>query len=93
MTKKDKSRLVVLDKEMGCCKVESLISVDERGQMVIPKEIRDKANIKGGDKLALITWEKNKKISCVTLIKADELTGFVNEFLGPVMNIMLKNKD
>jgi len=34
-----------------------------------------------------------KKISCVILIKADELTGFVNEFLGPGMNMMSKNKD
>jgi len=34
-----------------------------------------------------------KKISCIALIKTDELTGFVNEFLSPVMNVMLKNKD
>ena len=32
-----------LGKEMNCCKVESIISVDERGQMVLPKELRDKA--------------------------------------------------
>ena len=25
-----------------CCKVEAMVSVDERGQMVLPKEIRDK---------------------------------------------------
>ena len=31
----------------------SLISVDDRGQMVLPKEIRDKANILPGDKLAV----------------------------------------
>jgi len=28
------------------------------GQMVLPKELRDRAGIKGGDKLALIGWEK-----------------------------------
>lgn len=44
----------------GSCKVDSLVSVDERGQMVLPKELRDKAGIKGkgGEKLAVITWEK-----------------------------------
>jgi len=26
---------------MGCCRIESLISVDGRGQMVIPKEMRE----------------------------------------------------
>lgn len=69
----------------SCCRVESLISVDERGQMVLPKELRDKANIKAGDKLALISWEKDGDICCISLIKADYLAEKVKEFLGPVM--------
>jgi len=69
----------------SCCRVESMISVDERGQMVLPKELRDKANIKAGDKLALISWEKNGEICCITLIKSDYLAEKVKEFLGPVM--------
>ena len=73
---------------MSCCKVESLISVDERGQMVLPKEIRDKANIKAGDKLALISWEKDGKVCCFTLIKADDFGGMVKEMLGPMMKEM-----
>lgn len=73
-------------KAMNCCKIESLISVDERGQMVLPKELRDKANIKPGDKLALITWEMDGDICCLTLIKADNLAERVREFLGPVMS-------
>ena len=35
---------------MSCCKVESIVSVDERGQMVLPKEIRERAKIGAGDK-------------------------------------------
>ena len=73
---------------LSCCKVESLISVDERGQMVLPKEIRDKANIKAGDKLALISWEKDGKVCCFTLIKADDFGGMVKEMLGPMMKEM-----
>jgi antitoxin PrlF len=72
-------------KAASCCHVESLISVDERGQMVLPKELRDKANIKAGDKLALISWEKDGEICCLTLIKADNLAERVREFLGPVL--------
>ena len=30
----------------GGCKVESLVTVDERGQMVLPKDLRDRAGIK-----------------------------------------------
>lgn len=72
-------------KVMSCCRVESMISVDERGQMVLPKELRDKANIKAGDKLALISWEMDGDICCISLIKASYLAERVSEFLGPVM--------
>jgi antitoxin PrlF len=70
----------------GCCRVESMISVDERGQMVLPKELRDKANIRAGDKLALISWEKDGEVCCISLIKANYLAERVTEFLGPVMS-------
>ena len=66
---------------LGCCKVQSLISVDERGQMVLQKEIRDKANIRPGDKLALISWEKDGRVCCFTLIKADDFGDMVKEML------------
>ncbi len=69
----------------GRCKVEALISVDDRGQMVLPKEVREKAEIHTGDKLALVSWEKNGKICCFTLIKADEFGEMVKGLLGPVM--------
>ena len=69
----------------SCCKVEALVSIDERGQMILPKEIRDKANIRAGDKLAVTSWEKDGKICCISLIKADELTEMVKGILGPVM--------
>jgi AbrB family looped-hinge helix DNA binding protein len=68
-----------------CCKVESLITVDERGQMVLPKELREKANIRAGDKLALISRLKDGEVCCFTLIKADALAERVKEFLGPVL--------
>jgi AbrB family looped-hinge helix DNA binding protein len=70
----------------GCCRVEALISVDERGQMVLPKELRERANIKAGDKLAMISWEKDGEVCCLTLIKADNLAEQVRGFLGPIMS-------
>jgi antitoxin PrlF len=69
----------------GCCQVTSLVSVDERGQMILPKDIREKAGIKAGDKLALVAWEKDGAFCCLTLIKADELGGMVKEMLGPML--------
>jgi antitoxin PrlF len=69
----------------SCCRVASLVSVDERGQMILPKEIREKAGIHAGDKLALIAWEQGGVICCLNLIKAEELAGMVKEKLGPMM--------
>jgi antitoxin PrlF len=77
-------------KSSSCCKVESLISVDERGQMVLPKDLREKANIKPGDKLAVISWEKDGATCCFTLIKADSLAGGIRDFLGPMMQELSK---
>ena len=54
-------------KGMTNWKVESIISIDERGQMVLPKELRDKAKIRSGDKLALLSWEKEGEICCLYL--------------------------
>ena len=69
----------------GCCSVESVVSVDERGQMVLPKEIRERANIRAGDKLAVVGWERDGRICCISLIKADQLGGMVRGLLGPML--------
>ena len=89
MVRKNKSMSGVSDRRMSCCKVESLVTIDERGQMVLPKEIRDKANIHAGDKLAVISWEKDREVCCISLIKVEDLTEIVKDMLGPVMKEIL----
>jgi AbrB family looped-hinge helix DNA binding protein len=74
--------------EKNCCRVESVISVDERGQMVLPKELRDRANIRAGDKMAVISWDKGGEVCCIYLIKAERLAEGVKSFLGPMMKDM-----
>jgi bifunctional DNA-binding transcriptional regulator/antitoxin component of YhaV-PrlF toxin-antitoxin module len=56
--------------------------------MVLPKDLRERANIRAGDKLALISWQKDGEVCCFTLIKADDLADRVKEFLGPVLKGM-----
>jgi len=75
-------------KEGSSCKVESIISVDERGQMVLPKELRDKARIRAGEKLAVVSWDKGGEICCLYLIKTEHLAEQVKGFLGPMMKEM-----
>ena len=69
----------------GCCKVEAVVSVDERGQMVLPKEIRERAGISAGDKLAVVSYENDGRLCCIALMKVEELSGMVAAVLGPVM--------
>ncbi len=69
----------------SCCKVQSIVTVDERGQMVLPKEIREQAGIGPGDKLALVSMEKDGVVCCIALMKIDALTDGVRGVLGPVL--------
>ncbi|HEY41433.1 MAG TPA: AbrB/MazE/SpoVT family DNA-binding domain-containing protein [Dehalococcoidia bacterium] len=73
----------------SCCRVEALVSIDERGQMVLPKELREKVGIRPGDKLALTTWERDGRVCCITMTKVEELTDMVKATLGPVMRDIL----
>jgi len=76
-------------KTSASCKVESIMSVDERGQMVLPKELREKARIRAGDKFAVTSWEKNGEVCCITLIKVEDLVEMVKGQLGPIIKEIL----
>lgn len=65
--------------------VEAIITVDDRGQMVLPKEVRNRIGLKPGEKLALVTWEQDGEVCCMSLIKTGVLSGMVKSFLGPMM--------
>ncbi len=77
--------------EENSCRVESIISVDERGQMVLPKELRDRANIRAGDKMAVISWDREGEVCCIYLIKTERLAEGVKDFLGPMMKDMTRS--
>lgn len=86
MTIKKRKETPAPEKGLNCCNVESIISVDERGQMVLPKELRDRAKIKAGDKFALVSWDKDGEVCCLYLIKTDYLAETVKGFLSPMAN-------
>jgi antitoxin PrlF len=65
--------------------IEAIITIDERGQMIVPKETRAKAGIRPGDKLALVGWRKGDRLCCLSLIKAEEMTEMVGELLNSLM--------
>lgn len=72
------------------CRVESIVSVDERGQMVLPKDLRKRAAIKAGDKLAVASWVRGGEVCCITLVKVEELVEMMKDRIGPLMKDILK---
>lgn len=72
----------------GCCRVEAVVSVDERGQLLLPKDVRERLGIGAGEKLAIIYHGGHGgqgEACCLTLMKADGLAESVRTMLGPMM--------
>ena len=72
-----------------CCQVEAVVSIDERGQILLPKDLRAKADLNPGDKLAVVTAEDRGNICCIYLIRTDKLAEMVKDVLGPVMKDLI----
>lgn len=63
-------------KNMPC----GMTSVGERGQVVIPAEIREKMNLKKGEKLMVFSRGEN----FVGMIKAEEMGKHLKEMLSKI---------
>jgi len=75
-----------------CCGVEAVVTVDGRGQIVLPKELRDGAGIASGDKLAVVSLRNGERLCCLALMKVEELAGTVREILNPVASKLIKEE-
>lgn len=58
--------------------------------MILPKELRDKAEIKAGEKLALVTCEKDGKVCCISIIKAEEFKESIKKTFGPLFEELFR---
>ena len=66
--------------------VEGVATVDERGQMVIPKAIRERMGLSPGDKLAISVMESGGRPCCLTLVRTEDLADRVRDILGPAID-------
>ena len=64
--------------------------MDAKGQIVLPKDLREKANIKPNEKLAVVACEKNGEVCCIMMVKADRLVNAVTKTLGPLLKSVTK---
>lgn len=89
MTKKPSAQSCKSDCNPATCLVEAVLSIDNRGQIVLPKEVRRRANIQDGDKLALVSWMNRDTACCLALIRAENLSSEVSG----VMRSLLADKE
>ncbi len=76
--------------EDDTCRIDAVITMDAKGQIVLPKDLREKANIKPNEKLAVVACEKNGEVCCIMMVKADRLVNAVTKTLGPLLKSLTK---
>lgn len=72
-----------------CCKIDAVVTVDAKGQIVLPKDLREKAKLAPNDKLAVIGCERDGEICCFVIIKVEALGGQVKNLLVPILKDFL----
>ena len=75
---------------VGCCKVDAIVTIDSKGQIVLPKDLREKAKLKPDDKLAVIGCERDGEVCCIMMVRADDLGSSVKVMLGPTLKEIFK---
>ena len=73
-----------------CCKIDAVVTIDAKGQIVLPKDLRERAKLKPNDKLAVIAFERDGEVCCFTMVKTELLGGSVKKMLGPVLKEALE---
>ncbi len=77
--------------ECKVCGLEALVSIDQRGQIILPKEVREKAELKAGDKLAVLSaCDENQKVCCLIFMKAEVIEKIAVERLSPVLKAIFQ---
>jgi len=72
------------------CAVEAVLTLDERGQILLPKDLRKKLGLKAGDKLVAISCCREGETYCITLIQAEKLAKSIRQFLGPLLKELIE---
>jgi len=74
------------------CRIDAVITMDAKGQVVLPKDLREKANFKPNDKIAVVACEKEGKVCCILMVKAESLVGAVSKTLGPLLKGVIEQE-
>lgn len=68
---------------MDAYDVEAIVTVDARGQVVLPKEVRDSLDLEQGSKLAVVVMRHGGTPCCISLMPVAALEESVRAVLEP----------
>ena len=74
------------------CRIDAVITMDAKGQVVLPKDLREKANFKPNDKIAVVACEKEGNVCCIVMVKAEKLVGAVSKTIGPLLKGVIEQE-
>lgn len=73
-------------------KVGGLLTVSGTGQIVLPKALRDRANIRAGDKLIAICFGEGDR-SVIILQKVERVAAFLRSAFGPILREIVEEAE
>lgn len=77
-------------KSCKATKIEAVLSIDSKGQILLPKELREKAGLKAGDRLVAISGcDEKGEICCFILVKAKMLDEEIRNVISPLLKEMV----
>jgi antitoxin PrlF len=74
------------------CRIDAVITMDAKGQIVLPKDLREKANFKPNDKIAVVACEKNGEVCCIMMVKAERFGGALTKTLSPLLKGIIEEE-
>jgi AbrB family looped-hinge helix DNA binding protein len=76
----------------GVCRIDAVVTMDAKGQIVLPKDLREKASFKPNDKIAVVACEKNGEVCCIMMVKAERFRSALSETLGPLLKGVIEEE-
>ncbi len=78
--------------EETCCRIDAVVTMDSKGQIVLPKDLREKAKLKPNDKIGVVACEKDGEVCCIMMVKAERFRTALNETLGPMLKGVIEEE-
>jgi len=66
-------------------RLQAIVAMDRKGQVLLSKHLRDKARIKPCDKLIIMVSEKEGEVHCILLLKTEKFAETVTRLMNSVL--------